>query len=274
MGTLKHRSGRSAVFWGGAIAFVVVIVSLMADLLWAQGADPDVPRHFTLQDVNVAQGQLVTVPLWLEMYEQKNIIHLRFELDPKVAEFVGALPGKDLKILGQGGCWELTSQAYVRTANERPFNPGWQLNYLRLSCFGCGQDGITGSIGAWRDLGIQSRFHVADIIIRGNAVGVTPIWLDRRCSCEPTGGCLGPGPRDSFVSWYVNACPGEPNFGGASFCMRDPDTFAVQYVSFSNDFLPPPELAHLLDEARDPVVRVGTTATTRSTWGTVKRLYR
>jgi hypothetical protein len=264
--------GRREWAWIIALALFIGFLVFAIDDALGQGADPDVPRHFTLQDVNVKAGHVTTVPLWLEMYEQKHIIHLRFELDPSVAEFVGALPGKDLKLLPQGGCWNLTSRAYVQTANERPYNPGWQLNYLELSCFGCGADGITGSLGAWRDLGIQSRFHIADIIIRGNAPGVTPIWLDRRCSGEPTGGGNIPGTRDSRMSWYVNSCPGLPNSGSAHYCIRDPGTFQVQYVSFSNDFLPPPEL--LLDEAQDPVVRVGTTAVSPSTWGLVKRLYR
>jgi len=284
----RRRLPRASLLVAMVVLGLGLLALMFAPRADAQGANPYVPRHFTLEDVNVAPGQLVTVPLWLEVYEQKHIIHLRFEIDPDVAEFVGATPGKDLKLLAQGGCWNLEDDAWVQTANERPFNEGWQLNYLLLSCFGCGADGITGSIGGWLDLGIQSRYHIADIIIRGNAVGETPIWLDRRCSGEPQGGGNIPGSRDSRMSWYVNSCPGLPNSGSAHYCIRDPGTFQVQYVSFSNEFLPPPEIRAFVefDELLDPMIVVrdddcdddvdddDCVPVARHTWGMVKKLYR
>lgn len=252
-------------------------------------ADPDIPRHFTILDGSVRPGQTTTIPLWVEKYEPAHIIHLRFELDPAVAEFVGALPGKDIGILGRDGCWNIEADNWVQTANERAYNPGWQLNYLRFGCFtgtnDCG-DGISGSIGAYRDLGIQSRYHIADIIIRGNAVGETPIWIDRRCACEPTGGCAPPGSRDSRMSWFPEGiCPGEFGGGGAHYCMRDPGTFSVQYVSISAEFLPPPgpSVATLMrlnamivvsDDDCDSADDDDCTPIVRNTWGMVKRLYR
>jgi hypothetical protein len=269
-----------------ALAFVVFLVVLVFALsARAQcpgqpgcGADPDIPRHFTLFDGTVSPGQTTTVELWVEKYEAAQEIHLRFELDPAVAEFVGALPGRDLRLIGPSGCWNLETRAWVRTPNEEPDHVGWQLNYFKLSNWctinPCTPvEGLTGSIGAYRDLGLVARFHVADIIIRGNAVGETPIWIDRQCSGEPMGGQR-PGPRDSFMSWYVeNNCPGGniPPVGGND-CVHDPDDpMPIFFVTLSNQFHPgPPAIAASGDAmiyVEDP------TGARTQTWSMVKRLY-
>jgi hypothetical protein len=264
------------------------IAAIALALCLTAGADPDLPRHFTLVDETVAAGELVTVPLWVEKYEAAHVIHLRFEMDPSVAEFVGALPGHDLKVLAQGGCWNMTFRSWVQTANERPEHEGWQLNYLRFGCFTGGDDcddGITGPIGAHREIGFQTAFHVADLIIRGVAAGVTPIWIDRDCNGEPGGGG-GLGSRDSHMSFFPeDICPGQPGSEGASFCIKAPGDGPFQYVTLSPEFLPAP--TRKAGESADPRIVVTDddcdddvddddecTAVTGETWGRVKGLYR
>lgn len=273
-------------------ALFLVTAGYFSNIEWKSAdrtvADPELPRHFTLVDASVAAGQLVEVPLWVEKYESAQIMHLRFEIDPEVAEFVGAVPGRDLRLLGNGGCWVIESESWVQTANERPEHPGWQLNYLSFhnSCTvdPC-SEGITGPIGAHRELGVQTVFHIADIIIRGNAAGVTPIWIDRVCNGEPGGGGNIPGTRDSRMSWYVeDKCPGERFFeGGAHYCIQEPGP-GLRYVTLSPEFLPAP--LGKVGQSFDPVIVVtddddcddavddDCVPVLQHRWGEVKAFYR
>ena len=252
--------------------FFVLLCSLFNSISHAQGpaADPDIPRHFTLQDGSVAPGEITTVPLWIEKYESAQEIRIRFEIDPTVAEYVGHVIGPDLDIIGPNGCWNVVSRSWINEINNRPVNPGWQVNTITLSnwCSVDCRDGITGSIGAYRDLGIQFRYHILDLIIQGNAAGQTPIWVDRRCiEAQPQ--------HRSFMSWYVeNICPGEFGSAGANACFANPDDpKPFEYVSLSADFLPPPELV-LDDDRLNPMIYVGTTSVRRTPWSMVKELYR
>lgn len=274
---------RDKIAWCALAGWVVFLV---VDAAHAQqcppegcGADWRIPNHIQVPDGAVQAGQVATFPVIIEAYQPVVRMHFRFELDPKVAEFVGALAGPDIGVIGGGGSWHIDHQSWVRTANERPEHPGWQLNYLEIANWGlpdiCAiEDPMWGSLGAFLDLGLRRTFHIADIIIRGNAPGTTPIWFDRVCNGEPTGGGSLPGKRDSFLTFHPwGACPSD--YGGdlasASGCMQDPEPGALVTLS-PGPWVPFP--SKVLAPA-DPMVTVERpTAVEDVTWARVKRLYR
>lgn len=279
------------------------LVSVLAGRAEAQcpgspgcGADPDLPRHFTIRARPADQGsgpdQLVIQPgetaqaeVWVEKYEAAERIIIWIEMDPAVAEFVGIFAGPDLAVIGTpGGGWNIETAVWAFN-HEGPVHEGWQLNRIELNNWyvenPCAER-IYGSRGAYRDLGIQARFHIFNIVVKGNAPGETPIYVDRRCRG---------GYRSSFMSYYVeNHCPDASGATGANHCLRDLGFDGVHYVTLSPDFLPPPTAEKVRQAAngdwfsgyakplvvqRDAFVVVGTpTGVASRTWTQVKGLYR
>jgi hypothetical protein len=250
-----------------------VVASLIAVDAYAQcpplcGGDPKVPNHFTMPNGSVRPGETTTLRLELEAYQPINWFQLRFEMDPNVAEFVGVVRGDDIGIVGHGGSWHLDIRPWHRAVNDKPKNPGWQLNYVRIANWGlpdiCAiSDPIWGSLWEFRNRDIRQTKHVVDFIVRGNAPGTTEIWVDR--TCQTNWG----GPASTVVFHPEGQCLNS----SARACIQEPGASPVQLASFSTGPWVPPAIAGKV-VALNPVVTVeGPTAVEAVTWEMVKRLY-